>query len=80
MGVLGGAIAAKAAENRIEFACGVISASWVWFVMVGFGASMLRKRLTTPARFWMQHGLGVLMLPLAAALVTGLTLLDRSAL
>ncbi len=70
VGVLGGAIAAQTAENRIEFACGVIAASWVWFLMVGFGASALQGRLTAPARLWMQRGSGVMMLALAAVLVT----------
>jgi L-lysine exporter family protein LysE/ArgO len=72
VGVLGGAIAAQTAENRIEFACGVIAASWVWFLMVGFGASALKRRLTAPARLWMQRGSGVMMLALAAVLVTRL--------
>lgn len=72
VGVLGGAIAAQSAENRIEFACGVIAASWTWFVMVGFGASALQKRITAPARLWMQRGSGVMMLALAALLVTRL--------
>jgi len=72
VGVLGGAIAAQSAENRIEFACGVVAASWVWFLMVGFGASALQRRLTTPARLWMQRGSGVMMLALAAVLVTRL--------
>jgi L-lysine exporter family protein LysE/ArgO len=72
VGVLGGAVAAQTAENRIEFACGVIAASWVWFVMVGFGASALQKRLTALARLWMQRGSGVMMLALAAVLVTRL--------
>ena len=72
VGVLGAAIAAQSAENRIEFACGVIAASWVWFVMVGFGASALQKRLTTTARLWMQRGSGVMMLALAAVLATRL--------
>jgi L-lysine exporter family protein LysE/ArgO len=72
VGVLGGAIAAQTAKNRIEFACGVIAASWVWFLMVGFGASALQKRLTAPARLWMQRGSGVMMLALAAVLVTRL--------
>jgi L-lysine exporter family protein LysE/ArgO len=44
VGVLGGAIAAQTAENRIEFACGVVAASRVWFFMVGFGASALQRR------------------------------------
>ena len=72
MGILGGAIVAQTAENRIEFACGVISASWVWFLMVGLGASALQRRLTAPARLWMQRGSGALMLALAAVLVTRL--------
>ena len=72
VGVLGGAIAAQSAENRIEFALGVIAASWVWLLMVGFGASALQKRLTAPARLWMQRGSGVMMLALAAVLVTRL--------
>jgi L-lysine exporter family protein LysE/ArgO len=72
VGVLGGAIAAQTAGNRIEFACGVITASWAWFLMVGFGASALQKRLTAPARLWMQRGSGVMMLALAAVLVTRL--------
>jgi L-lysine exporter family protein LysE/ArgO len=72
VGVLGGAIAAQSAENRIEFACGVIAASWVWFVMVGLGASALQKRLTASARLWMQRGSGAMMLALAAVLVTRL--------
>lgn len=72
VGILGGAIAAQSAENRIEFACGVVAASWVWFLMVGFGASALQRRLTAPARLWMQRGSGVMMLALAAVLVTRL--------
>ena len=32
VGVLGGAVAAQSARNRIGFALGVIAASWVWFV------------------------------------------------
>ena len=72
VGVLGGAIAAQTAGNRIDFACGVIAASWVWFLMVGFGASVLQWRLTAPARLWMQRGSGVMMLALAAVLVTRL--------
>jgi L-lysine exporter family protein LysE/ArgO len=72
VGVLGGAIAAQTAENHIEFACGVVAASRVWFFMVGFGASALQRRLTAPARLWMQRGTGVMMLALAAVLVTRL--------
>ena len=68
VGVLGAAIAAQAAENRPEFAAGVISASWVWFLMIGLGASALQRWLTSPVRFWIQRGSGVLMLALAGVL------------
>ncbi len=68
VGVLGAAIAAQAAENRLEFAAGVISASWVWFLMIGLGASALQRWLTSPVRFWIQRGSGVLMLGLAGVL------------
>jgi L-lysine exporter family protein LysE/ArgO len=72
VGVLGGATAAQSAGNRVGFALGVIAASWVWFVMVGFGASALQRRLTAPAKLWMQRGSGVMMLALAAVLATRL--------
>jgi L-lysine exporter family protein LysE/ArgO len=69
VGILGGAIVAQSAENRIGFAAGVISASWVWFLVVGLGASALQRRLTAPARLWMQRSSGAIMLALATALV-----------
>ena len=50
VGVLGAAIAAQDAENRPEFAAGVVSASWVWFLMIGLGASILQRWLTSPVR------------------------------
>ena len=68
VGVLGAAIAAQAAANRMEFAAGVISASWVWFLMIGLGASVLQRWLTSPVRLWIQRGSGVLMLGLAGVL------------
>ncbi len=73
VGVLGAAIAAQAAENRLEFAAGVISASWVWFLMVGLGASVLQSWLTSPVKLWLQRGSGVLMLGLAGVLALKLT-------
>jgi len=69
VGVLGAAIAVQAAENRLEFAAGVISASWVWFLMIGLGAAVLQSWLTSPLRLWIQRGSGMLMLALAGVLV-----------
>lgn len=68
VGLLGGAIAIQAPGNRLGFAAGAIAASWVWFVMIGFGASALRVWLTPPVRLWTQRGSGALMLLFAGFL------------
>jgi L-lysine exporter family protein LysE/ArgO len=68
VGVLGGVIAAQSADDRIEFAAGVICASWVWFLMIGLGAAVLQRWITSPVRCWIQRGSGVLMLALASVL------------
>ena len=68
VGLLGGAIAIQAAGDRLGFAAGAISASWVWFFAIGFGASALRAWLTPPVRLWTQRGSGALMLVFAAFL------------
>ena len=65
VGLLGGAIAIRAPEDRLGFALGAIAASWVWFVGVGFGVSALRVWLTPPVRLWTQRGSGALMLVFA---------------
>ena len=69
VGLIGGAIALQAADDRFAFAAGAISASWVWFVAIGFGASLLRARLTPPVRLWTRRVSGGLMLVLACALL-----------
>lgn len=68
VGLLGGAIAIQAAGDRLGFAAGAISASWLWFFAIGFGASALRAWLTPPVRKWTQRGSGALMLGFAAFL------------
>lgn len=68
VGLLGGAIAVQAPQDRLGFAAGVIGASWVWFVTIGFGASALRSWLTAPVRLWAQRGSGALMLVFAGFL------------
>jgi len=68
VGLLGGAIAIQAAGDRLGFAAGAISASWVWFFAVGFGAAALRAWLTPSVRLWTQRSSGVLMLVCAAFL------------
>lgn len=68
VGILGAAIATQDAGSRTEFAAGVISASWVWFLAVGLGATVLRGRLTVTVKLWIQRVSGVLMLALAVLL------------
>jgi L-lysine exporter family protein LysE/ArgO len=68
VGLLGGAIALQAPDDRFGFALGAIAASWLWFVMIGFGASALRSWLTAPVRLWTQRGSGALMLVFAGFL------------
>ena len=51
--------------DSFGFACGAIAASWLWFVVIGFGASALRSWLTAPVRLWTQCGSGALMLVFA---------------
>ena len=68
VGLLGGAIAIQSPDDRLGFALGAIAASWLWFVMIGFGASALRSWLTAPVRLWTQRGSGALMLVFAGLL------------
>ncbi len=68
VGILGAAIAAQDAGSRAGFAAGVISASWVWFLMVGLGAAVLQRWLTGTTRLWIQRISGVMMLALVVLL------------
>lgn len=68
VGLLGGAIAIQSPDDRLGFALGAIAASWLWFVVIGFGASALRSWLTAPVRLWTQRGSGALMLVFAGFL------------
>ena len=68
VGLLGGAVAIQAPDDRVGFALGAVAASWVWFVGIGFGASALRSWLTPPVRLWTQRGSGALMLVFAGLL------------
>ena len=72
VGVLGAAIAAQAAEGRVTFVAGAVGASWVWYSVIGVGASVLQKRITPRVRLWIQRASGAVMLVLAGVLVSGL--------
>ncbi len=70
--VIGGAIAAQAPGERVTFALGTMSASWIWFMfLIGFG-SILKNRLTPSARLWIQRTSGIIMLVFAVILATKL--------
>jgi L-lysine exporter family protein LysE/ArgO len=66
VGVIGGAIAAQ--DDRLPFAAGAVSASWLWFLGLASIASVLRTRLSPRGRLWIARGSGALMLAFAALL------------
>jgi L-lysine exporter family protein LysE/ArgO len=71
VGILGGAISSQAADGRILFAAGVVGASWVWYSVLGMGASVLQRRITPWVRSWIQRTSGALMLIFAGMLIFG---------
>jgi L-lysine exporter family protein LysE/ArgO len=72
VGVLGAAISAQAAEGRVAFVAGAVGASWVWYTLIGAGASVLGKRITPRVRTHVRRASGAIMLVLAGVLASGL--------
>lgn len=72
LGVIGGAVAAQEPSRRFLFAAGAISASWLWFAVLGGGASLLQARLTPRVRLWIERCSGAVMLVFAALLLAEL--------
>ena len=72
VGVLGAAISSQGAEGRVAFVAGAVGASWVWYTLIGAGASMLGKRITLRARTYIRRASGAIMLVLAGVLASGL--------
>jgi L-lysine exporter family protein LysE/ArgO len=72
VGVIGGAVAAQAAQHRLTFALGAVSASYLWFFLLAIFASALKSRLTIKVRLWIQRGSGLLMLIFAGILASEL--------
>lgn len=68
VGVVGGAIAAQAAGERLPFAAGAITASWLWFLLLGGGAAILKRRLTPSVRLGIQRASGLFMIAFATIL------------
>jgi L-lysine exporter family protein LysE/ArgO len=57
-----GVTVAQPVQERMAFAVGSVGASWVWYLMLSLGASILQGRLTLGRRLWIQRISGVLML------------------
>jgi L-lysine exporter family protein LysE/ArgO len=69
IGIIGGAIAAQPADERVLFGVGSVSASWFWFLTLGIGAWGSRTLLTSHVKLWIQRGAGLLMLVFAGVLM-----------
>lgn len=70
--VIGSAIAAQAAHTRLGFALGALSASLVWFMLLGTMASVLREKLTHRARVMIERLSGIILLLFALKLLHAL--------
>ncbi|MGN6483236.1 MAG: LysE/ArgO family amino acid transporter [Thermomicrobiales bacterium] len=69
-GVLGTAIASRAAGDQLAFGAGVISASWVWYLGIASGAGWMRTRMTTVHARWFDRVSAVLLLGFAGVFWT----------
>lgn len=67
---IGGIGAQYGPADQFSFAVGAISASWVWFVALGYGARLLRPTFGNP-KAWtiLDTGIGVLMWSIALTLL-----------
>jgi L-lysine exporter family protein LysE/ArgO len=68
VGILGAAITAQKAGQRVVFASGTLTASWGWFLILALAASLLRRFLTPRLRRWIDRGSGVILLLFAGLL------------
>lgn len=66
VGVIGAAIAAQEVTERTAFAGGILTASWLWFLVLAVGAAAMRRRLSVGMRLRVERVSGFLMLGLAA--------------
>ena len=72
VGVLGAAIAAQPENARLFFGAGVVTASWLWFLVLAGAAALLRQALTPARRVWFDRFSGLIMLGFAGLLVSEL--------
>lgn len=68
VGVLGAAIVAQEATQRVLFATGTLTASWVWFLAIALAASAARQLLTPRRRVWVDRISGLILLAFAMLL------------
>jgi L-lysine exporter family protein LysE/ArgO len=72
IGVMGSTISAQPQEQRLWFATGAISASWVWFLFLAVGAAAARRYMTPGRARWFERISGTVMLLFAAILLSEL--------
>lgn len=67
---IGGLGAQYGSEDQLSFAVGAVSASWVWFLALGYGARLLRPTFENP-KAWtiLDIGIGLLMWSIALTLL-----------
>lgn len=67
---IGGLGAQYGPEDQFSFAVGAVSASWVWFLLLGYGARLLRPTFENP-KAWtiLDIGIGLLMWSIALTLL-----------
>jgi L-lysine exporter family protein LysE/ArgO len=69
LGVIGAAVAAQQTGRRVAFAAGVLSASWLWFLLLALAAALLRNVLTPARRVWFDRVSGAVLLFFAGLLL-----------
>jgi L-lysine exporter family protein LysE/ArgO len=67
---IGGIGAQYGSEDQLSFAVGAVSASWVWFLALGYYARLLRPTFENP-KAWtvLDIGIGLLMWSIALTLL-----------
>jgi len=72
VGVIGAAAAAQTGASRPFFAAGAVTASLLWFGLLGASAAAVRSRLTLKSRVLIQRSSAVIMLGFALVLLAEL--------
>lgn len=72
VGVIGGVVSSRAPGERVAFAAGTASASWVWFAVLASVPAVAGARLSTRARRGVERATGVVMLAFAVLLARDL--------